>query len=198
MVQREDNGGSLLEGVRILELANVVAGPFAASLLATVSYYFAAITPPLMGGASWKKLARISFYIHSFSVVMIVATLFYMLFNHYYEYHYVWQHSNNQMPLRYIFSCFWEGQEGSFLLWTFWNVALGIILIRTLTPNSKPPPKESDVLLRESFRTHPLRFVRRTPDSFGARVRPFGGPKGGVANALAIPTSVGICAARCV
>ncbi len=34
MVQREDNGGSLLEGVRILELANVVAGPFAASLLA--------------------------------------------------------------------------------------------------------------------------------------------------------------------
>ncbi len=34
MTQEEDKGRSLLEGVRILELANVVAGPFAASMLA--------------------------------------------------------------------------------------------------------------------------------------------------------------------
>lgn len=34
MTQEEDKGKCLLEGVRILELANVVAGPFASSLLA--------------------------------------------------------------------------------------------------------------------------------------------------------------------
>ncbi|HPJ52373.1 MAG TPA: cytochrome c biogenesis protein CcsA, partial [Flavobacteriales bacterium] len=52
-----------------------------------------------------------------------------MLLNHWFEYDYVWKHSNRTMPLRYIFSCFWEGQEGSFLLWTFWHVVLGNILI---------------------------------------------------------------------
>lgn len=119
---------------------------FVASLLATVSYYYAskssfffpngavpqgAKRESATDGGAWKKLARISFYIHSASVILIVATLFFMLLNHYYEYYYVWQHSNNEMPLRYIFSCFWEGQEGSFLLWSFWHVVLGNILIRT-------------------------------------------------------------------
>jgi len=35
------------------------------------------------------------------------------------------------MPMRYLLSCFWEGQEGSFLLWTFWNLILGNVLIKT-------------------------------------------------------------------
>ncbi|MCK6649821.1 MAG: cytochrome c biogenesis protein CcsA [Bacteroidia bacterium] len=33
--------------------------------------------------------------------------------------------------MRYILSCFWEGQEGSFLLWTFWHVFIGLILQRS-------------------------------------------------------------------
>ena len=33
--------------------------------------------------------------------------------------------------MKYIFSAFWEGQEGSFLLWMFWHIILGFILIRT-------------------------------------------------------------------
>lgn len=101
---------------------------FVSALLSSIAYYFAA-RPELP--ASWKRLARISFYIHSASVLFTIGTLFLMLLNHYYEYYYVWQHSSNEMPLRYIFSCFWEGQEGSFLLWSFWHVALGNILLRT-------------------------------------------------------------------
>ena len=61
------------------------------------------------------------------AVIGIVVTLFIMLFNHWFEYDYVWKHSNLQMPMKYIASCFWEGQEGSFLLWTFWHVVLGNI-----------------------------------------------------------------------
>src|SRR5258706_12163318 len=33
--------------------------------------------------------------------------------------------------MKYIFSAFWEGQEGSFLLWMFWHVILGSIVVRT-------------------------------------------------------------------
>ncbi|MBL4652548.1 MAG: cytochrome c biogenesis protein CcsA [Flavobacteriales bacterium] len=57
--------------------------------------------------------------------------LFFMLINNYFEYHYIWHHSSKSLPLRYVFSAFWEGQEGSFILWSFWHVILGNLLIRS-------------------------------------------------------------------
>ena len=102
---------------------------FVFALLASISYFFAARDND--EAPSWKRIARISFRIHGFSVFGIVATLFLMLQNHYFEYEYVWHHSSKEMPMRYILSCFWEGQEGSFLLWTFWHVIIGLILQRT-------------------------------------------------------------------
>jgi cytochrome c-type biogenesis protein CcmF len=99
---------------------------FVFALLASISYFFAARDN--QDSPSWKNIARWSFRLHGLSVFGIVATLFIMLFNHYFEYEYVWHHSNKAMPMRYILSCFWEGQEGSFLLWTFWHVVLGFIL----------------------------------------------------------------------
>lgn len=80
---------------------------------------------------SWKRLARISFFIHGAAIFGVVATLFYIIYNHLYEYHYAWSHSSNHLPTHYMISCFWEGQEGSFLLWVFWHVILGFILIST-------------------------------------------------------------------
>lgn len=102
---------------------------FVFALLASISYFFAAKENE--ESDSWKSIARLAFRLHGISVFGIVATLFYMLQNHYFEYEYVWHHSNKQMPMRYILSCFWEGQEGSFLLWTFWHVILGFILQRS-------------------------------------------------------------------
>lgn len=99
---------------------------FVAALLSLWAYFISVKEP------SVKKLARIAFNIHGFAVVGVAGTLFFMLFNHYFEYHYVFQHSNKSMSMKYILSCFWEGQEGSFLLWTFWNVVLGLILKRQL------------------------------------------------------------------
>ncbi|MBK7667903.1 MAG: hypothetical protein IPJ32_11530 [Sphingobacteriaceae bacterium] len=95
---------------------------FTAALIALIGFYLST------KNKDYLKFARNSFYMHSFAVIGIIGTMFFMLLNHYYEYQYAWQHSNNEMPLRFILSCFWEGQEGSFLLWTFWNVVLGIIL----------------------------------------------------------------------
>ncbi len=87
---------------------------------------------------SWHLLARRLFILHGGATIAMIATLFYMLFNHMYEYHYVWQHSSNDMPMRYIVACFWEGQEGSFMLWTLWNTLLGFILIRRTSEWTAP------------------------------------------------------------
>jgi cytochrome c-type biogenesis protein CcmF len=102
---------------------------FVFALLSCISYFFAAKQNEAT--ASWKIIARAAFKLHGLSVFGIVGTLFIMLSNHYFEYEYVWHHSNTEMPMKYILSCFWEGQEGSFLLWTFWHVVLGLVLQRS-------------------------------------------------------------------
>src|SRR5690606_21184048 len=93
---------------------------FTAALLALVAYLLGAWRQD----AAWSALGRLGFRLHSAAVLGIVAVLFTMLFKHWFQYDYVWKHSNLQMPMKYIASCFWEGQEGSFLLWTFWHVVL--------------------------------------------------------------------------
>ncbi|MEO1255086.1 MAG: cytochrome c biogenesis protein CcsA, partial [Bacteroidota bacterium] len=79
----------------------------------------------------WSSFGSKVFYLHSFAIFGIIGTLFYLITNHYFEYHYVFSHSSKLLPVYYQISCFWEGQEGSFLLWMFWNAVLGIILLNT-------------------------------------------------------------------
>lgn len=98
---------------------------FTASLLSAFAYVKYFFTSEL----SWRSLARKAFAIQTGSVLGIFAVLFYLIINHRFEYYYVWEHSNTIMPLRYILSCFWEGQEGSFLLWMFWHCVLSWVLI---------------------------------------------------------------------
>lgn len=102
---------------------------FVAALLSSVTYFMSVKTINTQSNAAWFKLGRLSFHIHTFSVFSIFSILFYLIFNHYYEYHYVWQHSSNTLPFKYLLSCFWEGQEGSFLLWTIWHCVLSYFII---------------------------------------------------------------------
>ena len=101
---------------------------FAASLLSTLSYFFA-VKNKNEQDQSWAKLGRIGFFVNTISIIGIGSTLFYLILNHYYEYNYVYNHSSKTLPVYYIVSAFWEGQEGSFWLWAFWQSVLGMILM---------------------------------------------------------------------
>ncbi len=81
--------------------------------------------------ASWKRFSRISFYVHGAASVTIALSLFEIIYNHRFEYFYSYSHSSKALPVHYMISSFWEGQEGAFILWIFWNVVLGVILINT-------------------------------------------------------------------
>ena len=103
---------------------------FVSALVSVIAYHLSqnnAITPHAQ---SWLLFARRAFYVHSLAVVGVIICLFSIIYNHYYQYHYAWSHSSNNLPVYYMISCFWEGQEGSFLLWIFWHVCLGLLLIR--------------------------------------------------------------------
>ena len=87
---------------------------FITSLVATYAFFQSAQNKELHN--RWKNFSRIAFYLHGAAVLGVVSSLFIIIYNHHYEYHYAWSHSSNSLPVYYMISCFWEGQEGSFLL----------------------------------------------------------------------------------
>ncbi len=102
---------------------------FVMSLLAAAGYFFATQNRNSDSYKSWRKIGRFAYTMHGLSVFTIIIVIFLAMLNKCFEYQYVQQHVSEDLPFKYIFSAFWEGQEGSFLLWMFWNVVLGFILM---------------------------------------------------------------------
>ncbi len=98
---------------------------FCSAILAAVAYYLSVRNED----KSWCKIANTAFIIHSVAILTVITTIFYLMISHRFEYRYVLEHVSADLPMRYIFSAFWEGQEGSFLLWMFWHVILGLIIL---------------------------------------------------------------------
>ena len=121
--------GEHLGPQRLGQLAIVLA--FVAAFTSLLSYFMATQRRDLVESVSWQKMGRIAFGLHGIAVFTVIGIIFYVMLQRYYEYQYVWAHVSEDLPLRYIFSAFWEGQEGSFLLWMFWHVVLGSVLIFT-------------------------------------------------------------------
>ncbi|HRE52335.1 MAG TPA: cytochrome c biogenesis protein CcsA [Flavitalea sp.] len=102
---------------------------FVSSLVASVAYFKATVARADDEKNSWKRLARIAFIADAVCVAAVFAIIYYLISSHYFEYYYVWNHSDRSLNTGYLLSSIWEGQEGSFLLWAFWHGVLGIILI---------------------------------------------------------------------
>ncbi|ACU60547.1 cytochrome c biogenesis protein CcsA [Chitinophaga pinensis] len=103
---------------------------FVAAILASISYFMAVQSKDDVLKNSWKKLARWAFIIQALAVFTTFGSLYYALYNHYFEYKYVWRNSSRDLPVSYLLSSFWADQEGSFLLWSIWHSVLGLLLIR--------------------------------------------------------------------
>ncbi|HAL82643.1 MAG TPA: cytochrome C biogenesis protein [Mucilaginibacter sp.] len=110
---------------------------FGAALLSAISYYFATTSANKLD-TSWLKMGRWAFYINSISILGVVVCLFYIIYNHYFEYHYAWSYTSKSLPVYYLVSGFWNGQEGGFMLWTFWQAVLGNVLIWRAKSWEKP------------------------------------------------------------
>lgn len=107
---------------------------FIASLISTISFFWsnqikADSAAGIQSKASWLQFARGCFFVQTLSVLIIFSTLYYIISHHLFEYNYAWEHSDKGLQVHYLLSCFWEGQEGSFMLWSFWNCVLGWMLI---------------------------------------------------------------------
>lgn len=111
----------------------VVIISFVAALMASLAFFLSTQKKSIEDQLSWERIAKIFFFIQAVSTVLIVVILFIIIKSHYFEYNYAWEHTSKQLPTKYLLAAFWEGQEGSFLLWMFWDVVIGCILFFTLT-----------------------------------------------------------------
>ncbi len=102
---------------------------FVASLIATISFFKASRETDIVQKNNWLTFGRIVFCLQIISVLAIFAIIYYICSHHYYEYMYAYKHASKELEPKYLLACIWEGQEGSFLLWTIWHSILGIFLM---------------------------------------------------------------------
>ncbi len=102
---------------------------FVGALLAALSYFFATNRRDLPEAEGWRQLGRMGYVVHGLATLGVIASLFYILTSKMYEYQYAWANVSDDLPFKYVFSAFWKEQQGSFLLWSFWHIVLGLVLI---------------------------------------------------------------------
>jgi cytochrome c-type biogenesis protein CcmF len=102
---------------------------FIASLISTIGYFKASWIKDINEKQSWIRFARIAFIAQLVSVIAVFSIIFYICANHYFEYMYVYKHAAKELEPKFLLACIWEGQEGSFLLWTIWHSILGLFII---------------------------------------------------------------------
>ncbi|MFQ5499644.1 MAG: cytochrome c biogenesis protein CcsA [Candidatus Zixiibacteriota bacterium] len=83
------------------------------------------------GQKQWHTLARRFFWIGTGSIISAVALLLVLILNHDFSIAYVHSYSSTDLPLGYLISSLWAGQEGTFLLWIMFCGILGLILMYT-------------------------------------------------------------------
>ncbi len=98
---------------------------FISAVFAGLSYYLSTKT------LHTKRMARYFLYLHVLATSTISLMLLWAFVHHYFEIDYIWKHASTQMPLRYIFSAFWGGQQGSLLLWAFLGAWVSLVLAKT-------------------------------------------------------------------
>ena len=76
-------------------------------------------------------LARRLYAVFATCVIASAAVLMTLILQHRFDVSYVNAYSSRDLPLHFLISSFWGGQEGSFLLWCFWGAVIGLVVWRS-------------------------------------------------------------------
>jgi len=95
-----------------------------AAIFSTVMYYFT-----LKGYTNTINKARLGYHLMSIMVIAASILLLYAILTHQYQFKYVYEYSNSDLPTGLLISTFYAGQEGSFLLWGLFSAIIGLILL---------------------------------------------------------------------
>ncbi len=101
---------------------------------------FLALAMTLLSGAAFfmSALGRKEFYdlgVRAYKMLIVFASLgtvwlFYLFLTHDFSIDYVYSYSSSDLPLHFVFSAFWAGQEGTYLLWFLLSGIFGLLIIK--------------------------------------------------------------------
>jgi cytochrome c-type biogenesis protein CcmF len=114
--------------------------------------------------------ARRLYYAYVFSVLLASFLLLTRLISHDFRISYVASYSGRDLPFYYLFSTFWAGQEGSFLLWLFWGALIGLFVLRSAREQEAPVM----VVYLATFLGIIAILVKQSPFRFLAQIPPDG------------------------
>ncbi len=88
----------------------------------------------LSGQERMEPIARAAYKVQWLALLGGAVFLWWILFNHQFQFQYVHDYSSRSMPSYYVYAAFWGGQEGTFLLWALLTTTLGLVLMRWKSP----------------------------------------------------------------
>jgi cytochrome c-type biogenesis protein CcmF len=97
---------------------------FAASLASVLTFTLGA----LRSGSTWP-VSRLFLQLSSLFLFLASAVLVVLLVTHDFSNGYVYAYSDRTLPLHFLLSCFYAGQEGSFLFWALASCVLSLFLM---------------------------------------------------------------------
>jgi cytochrome c-type biogenesis protein CcmF len=101
---------------------------FITVLLSGLLFLFLAVKEP-PAKSRIEIAARLLYRFHAGALVIAGIYLFYALLTHQFQYYYVYAHSSGELPVGYLISAFWAGQQGTLLLWAIFPALIGLILV---------------------------------------------------------------------
>ncbi|WP_069131031.1 heme lyase CcmF/NrfE family subunit [Rhodohalobacter halophilus] len=111
----------------IAQIGNLfLSGALAVSIAGLILYALSAIREDkkLETYANWIWMTKGLF------VLISSGALIYLIMTHQFQYYYVWNYTSLDLETQYLFSAFYGGQEGSFMLWVLCGFLVGAGLIR--------------------------------------------------------------------
>lgn len=100
---------------------------FITSVITVISYIL-----NIRGKLKSLKIPRLFFHLTVISVILTSAYLLNLILSHQFQFTYIWEYSSRDLNTPLLMSTFYAGQEGSFLLWTFFSVITGVFLLTYL------------------------------------------------------------------
>ncbi|HUL44549.1 MAG TPA: cytochrome c biogenesis protein CcsA [Bacteroidota bacterium] len=98
------------------------------------SYFFFLDRKSSSPSTAQGNLAYRLFLLSVIADAIASVTLLVLLLTHQFQYAYVAHYSSNTLPVAYLLSAFWAGQEGTFLLWSLYVAVMGLIFYRMTRP----------------------------------------------------------------
>jgi cytochrome c-type biogenesis protein CcmF len=119
---------------------------------------------------SLLRIGRMGFYTATGLIFLQGGMLLWGILTHHFEWSYVFSYSSKELPVYYLISTFWAGQEGTFMLWLILGSIYGLIIIRSR--KEEEPLVMSFLNLAQAFIV--IILIKKNPFSYVWEMNPNG------------------------